>query len=108
MGFLGKALHAGRTYPASLRTGAQTPLLRHCEPVPQHWCGNLGRGETYQPVQEDSHESSALPRNDEKVSLRTGAQTPLPRHCEPVPQHWCGNLRPFNRILIQPNITTKL
>ena len=50
----------------------------------------------------------ALPRNDEKVSWRTGAQTPLFCHCEPVPQHWCGNLRAFNCILIQPNITTKL
>ena len=67
----------------SLRTGTHAPpsSLR----TSARWCGNLGRGATYQLAQEDSHGSDIghCLGMTEKVSLRTGTRAPL-RHCEPA------------------------
>ena len=110
-----------RTKPP-LRPRRHTSPACHCEPVPQHWCGNPFSPSSVGAIHEspadlrpDPTDGRAMlgptvvairppvPRRGRRPrrpapSLHSSPFTlripPSPCHCEPVPQHWCGNPHP--------------
>ncbi len=110
-------LIVNQDYPSSLRTTtpagvyrAQPPQAalsassavdyhpRHCEPVPQHWCGNLPPDKRGSRCKKKIPTAvRALPRNDEKGC-----------HCEPLRPQACTERNRQRRLLarVVPQTTT--